>query len=774
MNPGTTWKRIDVGVQAARVSQNLINPRGETKVTQSLEFKPGIMNPTTRKALLSIASQCAVHALAETEYGEFLYLGVSYIADSESWYTERLQVRSGKGDTGEKYESDINEYSLRLSTESVGFAPFYTGDLSGITIEEGEEIIPPDGVAPIIISLIPADDSTQVSLTPTIQAIFNEKIKLGTGTIELRKTSDDSLVTSWDASDPTSVLLDQANNAITLPLSLTLDYSTDYYLLLPAGCVEDLAGNDFAGLLVKTDWNWVTIADPNTAPPILVSTLPVDDALTFDYVNVAAEMNFNINIKAGVGFIRIYEYDTDNLVAKLDVNGSPYVGFAGGPDVKLVLDTLLNPNTHYYILADTGSIENQQGIKWTSTLDDKDDWNFFTAAGIGVGPSPDIYFPPNISSNNDITLFPYIKFSENIFLGASGTINIIEYIDGTGLGGNDILAKAYDVTLAPGNGLVITNETVSFEGWSPEVGKAYYIEIPLGALLDSDSNTVAAHNLTGGLVWFWSYAAATVWSYSPVNLSTNILGVDPIIDNQYNAFTVWNDSLNPKFIEVYDYNTDVLIQRIPVPGLGANQNWQTGSSGFWIRNTPYQAGRRIYILHEEGILKGPYHGDDIPAITSKNDWNFTLDTPADIPTVTALTPANASIVDWSVDQKLTLRFDRYCLRNEHRTSLDYFIRIYDYDTDALVYEISVGDHYIVKRDSGEQFTGSLEWDITIQQRTLSNSKKYYLHIDSCAFRTRLGGCYAGIADKVTWVLEGNVYVSSGGFDSGFDSGFDIS
>jgi hypothetical protein len=115
--------------------------------------------------------------------------------------------------------------------------------------------IDPDNIAPVVNTLIPADDATGIGTGPVLTATFSEDIAKGTGNIEIRKTSDDSVVETIDVTTG-AVTVSGAEAAVTL--ASPLDTFTGYYVLIDSGAITDLFANDFAGIALKTTWNFET------------------------------------------------------------------------------------------------------------------------------------------------------------------------------------------------------------------------------------------------------------------------------------------------------------------------------------------------------------------------------------------------------------------------------------------------------------------------------------------------------------------------------------
>lgn len=105
---------------------------------------------------------------------------------------------------------------------------------------------PPDTTPPLVASLLPADGSTGVAVDSDILLIFNETIARGSGRIELRAGSaSGTLVESFDVASSNRISL--SGSTVTIDPSATLAADTSYFVVLPTGVIQDLAGNGYSG-----------------------------------------------------------------------------------------------------------------------------------------------------------------------------------------------------------------------------------------------------------------------------------------------------------------------------------------------------------------------------------------------------------------------------------------------------------------------------------------------------------------------------------------------
>lgn len=115
----------------------------------------------------------------------------------------------------------------------------------------------PAAAAPVIVTTSPADNATGVPAAANLVASFSEPVVKGTGTITLKRTSNNSTVESFDvASSPGLVFSGQ-----TLTINPTHDLSPGaaYHVLIDATAIVDTSGGHaFAGVSNPGTWSFTT------------------------------------------------------------------------------------------------------------------------------------------------------------------------------------------------------------------------------------------------------------------------------------------------------------------------------------------------------------------------------------------------------------------------------------------------------------------------------------------------------------------------------------
>ncbi|RYZ27580.1 MAG: T9SS type A sorting domain-containing protein, partial [Chitinophagaceae bacterium] len=115
-----------------------------------------------------------------------------------------------------------------------------------------------DATAPQISTLFPTDNSTNTPPSFTATITFNETVQKGTGSIALKRTSDNVTLQTIDVTSTTL-----SGNTVTFDIS-SLAFNTGYYFEITSGSFKDLANNDFAGITGNGTWNFTTVATAST------------------------------------------------------------------------------------------------------------------------------------------------------------------------------------------------------------------------------------------------------------------------------------------------------------------------------------------------------------------------------------------------------------------------------------------------------------------------------------------------------------------------------
>ena len=213
------------------------------------------------------------------------------------------------------------------------------------------------GTVPSLSSSSPADDETNVLTDINIVLNFSEIIKLNTGNITLKKTSDDSVVEIFDINGANVSL--SSNTQITIDPTDFLEKNTDYYVLIDATAIVDLSRNNYGGISNKTTYNFSTGGKG--------ATNPLDDKDVVASIEAQTEapkkvlQHITTPIFNRLNWIRGYETDNNLNSQKIKFNL-----------VNPKIDKILN------IIPETVSLN-----KIPTRLED--DWLFWSEGSISVG-----------------------------------------------------------------------------------------------------------------------------------------------------------------------------------------------------------------------------------------------------------------------------------------------------------------------------------------------------------------------------------------------------
>jgi len=167
-----------------------------------------------------------------------------------------------------------------------------------------------DGTPPLASSFAPADNATGVPITVTPTISFNEPMQKGaSGDILIKRTADNSIFETI-AVGSAQVTVSVSN--VTITPSMSFSNSAGYYIEIPAGAIEDIAGNDYAGISGAAAWNFTTLSAE--ALPMVTETFTTQTRVTPTGSSPTADYYGEGN---GQGQFAVYGFGTFNI-SKID------------------------------------------------------------------------------------------------------------------------------------------------------------------------------------------------------------------------------------------------------------------------------------------------------------------------------------------------------------------------------------------------------------------------------------------------------------------------
>ena len=127
-------------------------------------------------------------------------------------------------------------------------------------------IVAPDLTTPLISTLSPADNASNVSRNSNLVITFNENVQKGSAGHVIIKENGVAMQTLEITSNYITVT---ANTVTVDPADFT--YSASVNIEIEPGTFEDLANNDFAGIDESTAWNFTVQSAPPVGPVTLLA-----------------------------------------------------------------------------------------------------------------------------------------------------------------------------------------------------------------------------------------------------------------------------------------------------------------------------------------------------------------------------------------------------------------------------------------------------------------------------------------------------------------------
>ena len=281
----------------------------------------------------------------------------SYSNDGNSPFSDRLQVVKYTGAGDDFATPDAYSYFRYYVTSTVS---------GGHQINELEFFGDADSTAPTLSSSSPADNATSISESANIVLNFSESVDAESGNITIKKTSDNSTIETIDVTS--GQVTGTGTSQITINPSVTLDSSTEYYVLIDATAFDDSSSNSYAGISSTTALSFTT--GDNTLPT-LSSSSPADNA-----TDVARDANIVLNFSESVdvesGNITIKKTSDDSTVETIDVTSGQVTG-TGTSQITINPSSDLLGGFEYYVLIDATAFDDSgsnsyAGISSTTAL----------------------------------------------------------------------------------------------------------------------------------------------------------------------------------------------------------------------------------------------------------------------------------------------------------------------------------------------------------------------------------------------------------------------
>ena len=332
---------------------------------------------------------------------------------------------------------------------------------------------------PTLTSSVPDDDATGVALNANIVLTFSENVNVESGNITIKKTSDNSIVETFDVTG--SKVTGDGSTEITINPGSNFEDNTEYYVLIPNTAFDDANSGSYAGISSTTALSFTTT---NTIPT-LTSSVPADDA-TDVALDATIVLNFSENVDTESGNITIKKTSGNAVVETIDVTDTDIVTGTGTSQITITPSSNFDNDTEYYVLiantafddSDSGSYA---GISSTTAL------SFTTINSV---PTLTSSVPADNATDVERDANIVLTFSENVD-AESGNITIKKTSDNS-------IVETIDVTsgqvTGSGTSEITINPSSNFDAKTE-----HYILIDASAFDNSSSGSYAGISSTTAL-----------------------------------------------------------------------------------------------------------------------------------------------------------------------------------------------------------------------------------------------------------------------------------
>jgi|GEM_PF-2009097 len=301
-----------------------------------------------------------------------------------------------------------------------------------------------DGVKPSVAAggydpAVASPVTSGVAKDKKLALTFSEAVKIGTGNITIKKSSDNSTWKTYSIADVAAVKDavasgDKKKIEITLPDNF--GSLVQYYVLIDAGAITDLTGNTYAGIASAVPQTWsFTIVDYE-APTYTIA--PADGKTVKASVTTGITLTFNENIRqaSGIGIAANASVNANGLKEAFELyadgkkissvynfNGTNAITVAPDVNVDGSYDAgdVLQEQTTYRLIFYAYWVEDGLG----NTIASPSDITFYTSDEIA--PSIKAWGPATVekTSNFTITFTEAVRMADDSEITNSNVANLI-------------------------------------------------------------------------------------------------------------------------------------------------------------------------------------------------------------------------------------------------------------------------------------------------------------------------------------------------------------
>ena len=435
---------------------------------------------------------------------------------------------------------------------------------------------------------------------------FNEDVKIGSGFLYIREYETGALIQKIEA-NASNLSVEESTVYIT---KASLPLNKNFYALVDPGFVTDLAGNNYAGIPDVNINSW-TFNTKDTVTPMLANWSPAPGSEEVG-VGTKLTLTFNKEVKAGTGFISVYDLTTGLPHSLVDISTTAVVfgevSTSKDTIVTVTLPSQLKSHTDYFVRVSNGAIIDKTtaankfpgvaGEEWYFTTED------ITAATIVAR------IPADDATDVERNPMFEVHFDRNIAKG-SGVISIYKR-DG------ETLVETLNVNSAA---VVIDGKELHFHLANLLAANTdYYVYIAPGAIVNASVNATPFGGITTAWGWNFTTGSTIVDRDAPAIVDHSPQGVQATV---HQTFVIeFNEAImaGTGKLHVYEAATDSLVLLLDVADAVIDGNVITFS--YDKDNFSLTKSTQYYVLVEAGVVKDAA-GNEFGGISSKTMWVFT-------------------------------------------------------------------------------------------------------------------------------------------------------
>ncbi|WP_186326124.1 Ig-like domain-containing protein [Paenibacillus sp. Y412MC10] len=417
-----------------------------------------------------------------------------------------------------------------------------------------------------IVDYAPQVGSIGASPSNALQLTFNEEIQTGSGSVQIKRVSDNQVVDSITLTQgQTNSRVQVDGKKVSFTLSRSLDKNTTYYVYIPAGVITTLDGQAFSGLTTGGQWYFTTQGDT-----VITAKAP-QSAATGIATNSKLQLTFNNPVYPGQGTIDLYK-SNGTKVTSINVQSTQVTG-GGSPVVTIDPGNVLAYGTSYYVIVPTGAFQDGEG-KNVPGITSTNGWTFTTVAAPGsTTPLSLTSLSPTSGSTNvavDATL--YMNFNREVVRGS----------------GNVLLRKSSNGASVPVTVTVSgTQAKIQLQsGYTLDKDASYYVTVDPGAFYDKQNPGMNYAGITSSTGWTFqtntSDKQAPVLQSSEMYSNTTIRLVynEALYSDSWQSTANFNVTVNDEARRIsYVYTSGDSVYVILETGVAVGQNVKISYSG---------------------------------------------------------------------------------------------------------------------------------------------------------------------------------------------------